>query len=383
MDFLNHFFISGLALGALLGGVLMTLVMLLIHRRTSQQSAQWQHQLQLEFQQLAQQVLEEKNRTLQQHSEHSLQGLLQPFHQQIQAFQQRVNQIHDASTRGQTELRIELQRVLEIGLAMSDEAYNLTQALKGEKKITGNWGELQLQRTLELAGLEADVHFKAQPSFKDEAGRRALPDFVLYLPDQKHIVIDSKTSLVDFDRALSTDDPTQQQLHLDAMVRAIRQHIVDLSGKNYSALAGMSSPDFVFMFIPIENAYIQAMQHDPSLFDYAAQRNIMLVSHTGLLPILRTVANVWVLARGQEQAVELANRAGDIYNQVVLVAERLKKLGENLQQTTNQYNQTVTAVAGQQGLLGKVQRYKELSPKATKTMPEVSELHQDIDHHRL
>lgn len=383
MDWLNQSFISGIALGALLGGVLVSLLLRSSTRITEDQQHQLQQQLRLEFQQLAQQVLDEKNQSLQQQGQYSLHGVLQPFQQQLHSFQQRVNQIHDASTEGQTALRIELQRVLEIGLAMSDEAYNLTQALKGEKKLTGNWGELQLQRTLELAGLEPEVHFKAQPSYRDAEGRRALPDFVLYLPEQKHIVIDSKTSLVDFDRALAAEDVQEQQVHLDAMVRAMRQHVLDLSRKDYSALAGINSPDFVFMFVPIENAYIHAMQHDKALFEYAAQRNIIIVSHTGLLPILRTVAKVWLLARSQEQAVDLAERAGDMYNQVVLVAERLKKMGELLQQTTNQYNQTVTAVAGQQGLLGKAQRFKDASPKATKTAPELDTLHQDIDTHRL
>ena len=302
MDWFNHSLITGLALGLLAGAVLSAIWHRWGQTTMQQEQQQLHHQLRLEFEQLAQQILEEKNQHLQHSSQHGLQGVLQPFQQQI----------HDASVQGQTALRVELQRVLEIGLAMSDEAYNLTQALKGEKKITGNWGELQLQRTLELAGLQADVHFKAQPSYRDEQGKRALPDFVLYLPEDKHIIIDSKTSLVDFDRALATDDSDEQQVHIAALVRAMRQHILDLSRKDYSALAGVTSPDFVFMFVPIENAYLQAMQFDPDLFEFAAQRNIMLVSHTGLLPILRTVAQVWLLARSQEQAVELADRAGEI-----------------------------------------------------------------------
>lgn len=383
IDWLNQSLITGVAVGLLFGVVLATLWQRWSQSSIQQQQQQLQHQLHLEFEQLAQQILEEKNQALQQSSQHGLQGVLQPFQQQLHAFQQRVNQIHDASLQGQTALRVELQRVLEIGLAMSDEAFNLTQALKGEKKLTGNWGEMQLHRTLELAGLEAGVHFKAQPTYRDAEGRRALPDFVVYLPDDKHIVIDSKTSLVDFDRALAVEDPEEQKEHLTALVRAMRQHIQDLARKDYSALAGIKSPDFVFMFIPIENAYLHAMQHDPRLFEYAAQRNVIIISHTGLLPILRTVAQVWLLARSQDQALELAERAGEIYNQVVIVAERLKKMGEQLQQTTQQYNSTVTALAGQQGLLGKAQRYKELSSKATKTAPDVQPLHQDVDTQRL
>ena len=340
-------------------------------------------QMKAEFQNLANQILEEKGKTLTQNSHSSLDAMLKPFRDQIDGFQKRVNQVHDETVRGNVSLGGEIKRVLEIGLKMSTEANTLASALKGDKKTTGNWGEVQLERTLQLAGLFKGAHYEAQPGFRDEQGNRRQPDFIIKLPDDKHMVIDSKVSLVDYDRAIAAQTVPEIQAALDAHVKAVKNHIDDLSKKDYSNLVGMRSPSFVLMFMPIEPAYIEAMKHNKDLFDYGYQRNIIMVSHTTLMPILKTVANLWMMARSNEQAHELSDRAGDIYNQVVVVAERLKKLGDGLETVRKQYNSTVTAVAGQQGLYGKTLRFNELSSKANKTMPALAPLHADFESERL
>ncbi|NYT63759.1 DNA recombination protein RmuC [Alcaligenaceae bacterium] len=339
--------------------------------------------LKTEFQNLANQILEEKGKTLAQNSQSSLDAMLQPFRDQIEGFQKRVNQVHDETVRGNVSLGMEIKRVLEAGLKIGAEASTLAIALKGDKKTTGNWGEVQLERTLQLAGLMPGDHYEAQARFKDEHGNNRYPDFVIKLPDSKHMVIDSKVSLVDYDRAIAAETDAEVQTALDAHVKAVRNHIDDLSKKDYSNLIGMRSPSFVLMFMPIEPAYIEAMKHNKDLFDYGYQRNVIMVSHTTLMPILKTVANLWMVARSNQQAHELSSRAGDIYNQVVLVAERLKKLGSNLDTVARQYNETVKAVAGQQGLYGKTFRFNELSSKANKTMPELEPLHADFENERL
>lgn len=336
-----------------------------------------------EFQNLANQILEEKGKAFSQSNQASLDSLLKPFREQIEGFQKRVNEVHDASQRGHVELGAEIRRVLEIGLKMSAEAHTLASALKGEKKTTGNWGEIQLERTLQLAGLTAGDHYEAQASFRDEGGNRRQPDFVIKLPDGKHLVIDSKVSLVDYDRAISAESDLECAAALDDHVRAVRHHIDDLGRKDYSNLIGMKSPSFVLMFMPIEPAYIEAMKHNRELFDYGYQRNVVMVSHTTLMPILRTVANLWMIARGNEQARALSDQAGGLYNQVALVAERLQKLGNTLGTVSNQYNQTVIAVAGQQGLYGKVTRFAELSAKANKALPDIEPMHADFELERL
>lgn len=344
---------------------------------------QSKEQLKIEFRNLANQILEEKGRTFAQNSQTSLDALLKPFRDQIDGFQKRVNQVHDEALRGNVSLGAEIKRVLEIGMKMSSEANSLASALKGDKKTTGNWGEVQLERTLQLAGLAKGDHYESQPRFKDVQGNSRHPDFVIKLPDDKHIVIDSKVSLVDYDNAIAAETDAQRQSALDAHARAVRNHIDDLGKKDYSNLSGMRSPSFVLMFMPIEPAYIEALKHNRDLFDYGYQRNVILVSHTTLMPILKTVANLWMVARSNEQAHELSARAGEIYNQVVVVAERLKKLGDTLDTASKHYNNTVTAVAGQQGLHGKAARFSELSSKANKTMPTLEPLHADFEAERL
>ncbi|QAA95113.1 DNA recombination protein RmuC [Pollutimonas thiosulfatoxidans] len=339
--------------------------------------------LKTEFQNLANQILEEKGRTFAQTSQSSLDALLQPFRQQIQGFQQRVNQVHDETLRGNVTLGSEIRRVLEVGLKMSAEANNLASALKGDKKTTGNWGEVQLERALQLAGLAKGDHYETQAHFRDQGGSSRQPDFVIKLPDDKHLVIDSKVSLVDYDRAVGAQTEEELRVALDAHVKAVRNHIDDLSRKDYSNLIGMHSPSFVLMFMPVEPAYIEAMKHKGDLFDYGYQRNVILVSYTTLMPILKTVGNLWMMARSNEQAHEISARAGDIYNQVVVIAERLKKLGETLATASRHYNSTVTAVAGQQGLYGKASRFSELSSRANKTMPAIEPQHVDLEVQKL
>ncbi|WP_323018342.1 DNA recombination protein RmuC [Castellaniella sp.] len=336
-----------------------------------------------EFQNLANQVLEEKGKAFAQNSQASLDGLLRPFREQIDGFQKRVNEVHDASLRGQTQLGAEIRRVLDIGLKMSAEANTLATALKGDKKTTGNWGEIQLERSLQLAGLVQGDHYQAQASFRDASGNRLQPDFVIKLPDDKHMVIDSKVSLVDYDRAIAAQTDAERETALAAHVQAVRHHIDDLARKDYSNLIGLKSPSFVLMFMPIEPAYIEAMKHNRDLFDYGYRQNVIMVSHTTLMPILRTVANLWMIARSNEQTRALSDMAGGLYNQVATVAERLQKLGNALNTVSTHYNSAVTAVAGQQGLYGKVNRFAELSAKANKQMPDLEPMHADIEVQRL
>ena len=339
--------------------------------------------LKREFENLAHRIFEDKGKHFTSASKASMESLLKPFREQIAGFQTRINEVHSESLKGNTTLEAEIKKVLEIGLQMNDQASNLTQALKGDKKTTGNWGEAQLERTLELAGLQPGEHYEAQASFRDEDGKRRLPDLLIKLPDGTHLVIDSKVSLVDYDRAIAADDEIGRNEALAAHARAVRNHIDDLSGKDYSNLPDIGSPDFVLMFMPIEPAYIEAMKYNRDLFNYGYQRGVVMVSHTTLMPILRTVANLWMVERSNAEAREISTRAGEIYNQVCLVAERLHKLGNTLKAAVNHYNETVTGLIGKQGLHGKVERFQQLSAKASKEMVKLEPLHSDIENDRL
>ena len=339
--------------------------------------------LKREFENLANRIFEDKGKSFTTTSRESLESLLKPFREQITGFQSRINEVHSESLRGHTALEKELQKVLDVGLEMNSQASNLTSALKGDKKTTGNWGEAQLQRTLELAGLQAGEHYDSQAAFKDDQGKRKLPDFVIRLPEGKNLVIDSKVSLVDYDRAISAETEEQQALALKAHAQAVRNHIDDLASKDYANLPGIGSPDFVLMFMPIEPAYIEAMKHNKDLFNYGYQKGVIMVSHTTLMPILRTVANLWMIEQSNNEAREISSRAGDIYNQVCLVAERLHKLGNTLKAANNHYNDTVRGLAGQQGLYGKIERFQQLSTKANKEMSALEPIHADIENDRL
>ena len=363
--------------------------------QTQQEERDEQHQDQLallkeardnlkqEFELLANRIFEDKGKNFTNTNRESLESLLKPFREQINGFQSRINEVHTESVKGQSALEAEIKKVLEVGLEMNTQDTNLVSALKGDKKTTGNWGEAQLERTLELAGLIPGDHYEAQASFTDAEGKRRLPDFIIKLPDDKCLVIDSKVSLVDYDRAISAETEEQQTEALKAHAQAVRNHIDDLSGKDYTNLNGLDSPDFVLMFMPVEPAYIEAMKYNKDLFNYGYQRQVVMVSHTTLMPILRTVANLWMIDQSNREAREISTRAGEIYNQVCLVAERLHKLGNTLKSANNHYNQAVKGLAGQQGLVGKVDRFKQLSSKASKNLTELEPIHADIELERL
>lgn len=336
-----------------------------------------------EFENLANKIFEEKGKTFTQTSQTSIDCMLKPFRDQIEGFQKRINDVHDASLQGNTSLNAEIKKVLDIGLKMSSEANNLTSALKGDSQQRGAWGEAQLRRTLEMSGLVEEAHYEVQSAFKDSEGRSKQTDYLIKIPDGKHMIIDSKVSLVAYDRAVSANTPEEYQLAMVEHVKSVRRHIDDLASKDYTNLIGMRSPSFVLMFMPIEPAYIEAMKHNKDLFEYGYKKGIVLVSHTTLIPILRTVSNLWMLERSNADAREISEKAGEIYNQVCIVADRLSKLGGSLNTASNHYNGTVKALAGQQGLYGKVERFDKLSAKVSKTLPQLEPVHMDFEAERL
>ena len=363
--------------------------------RTEHRERQGQHEQQVqllnetrenlkkEFENLAHKIFEDKGKSFTATSKDSLEALLKPFREQISGFQSRINEVHQESVKGNTALEKEIHKVLDVGLEMNSQASNLTTALKGDKKTAGNWGEAQLERTLELAGLQSGEHYEAQSSFRDERGKLKLPDFLIKLPDGKDLVIDSKVSLVDYDRAIGADTDEQREEALNAHAQAVRNHIDDLASKDYVNLPGIGSPDFVLMFMPVEPAYIEAMKHNKELFNYGYKKGVVMVSHTTLMPILRTVANLWMIDKSNKEAREISTKAGDIYNQVCLVAERLNKLGNTLKAANNHYNDTVKGLVGKQGLHGKVERFQQLSTRANKEMTTLEPIHADIENDRI
>ena len=348
-----------------------------------QQLSETRQSLTKEFENLANRIFEHKGRTFTHTSQAGMDTLLKPFREQIEGFQKRINEVHDASLQGNASLNAEIKKVLEMGLQMSKEANNLTSALKGDSRQRGAWGEAQLRRTLEMSGLLAQAHYEAQSSFKDAEGRQKQTDYLIKLPDGKHIVIDSKVALNAYGRAVGAESSEERQLAMSEHLKAVRKHIDDLASKDYTNLIGMRSPGFVLMFMPVEPAYIEALKNKKDLFEYGYRKGIVLVSHTTLIPILRTVSNLWTIERSNAEAREIGEKAGDIYNQVRVVAERLSKLGGTLSAVGNHYNNTVKALAGQQGLYGKVDRFSRLSARVSKSLPHLEAAHRDFETERL
>lgn len=336
------------------------------------------NQLKNEFKAVSEEIIKNRQSMLNEQNQYNIGALLKPLQEQIDGFQKRVNQVHDESLKGNTQLKSDIENVMRLGIKMSDEASNLSSALKGDSQQRGAWGEAQLERTLELSGLIVDDHYTKQSTFNDEQGRRKQTDYLIKLPGDKCIIIDSKVSLLSYERACS-DAKQNVDIHMNAHVAAVRSHINDLASKEYTNLNELHSPDFVLMFMPIEPAYIEAMKHDTELFSYGYNNNIILVSHTTLIPILRTVANLWMLDKSNKEARKVGERANDIFNSVATVSERLEALGKALNTASGHYNKTVTALSGNQGLQGKVKRFTELSSKSNKHMPELEQKHYEFD----
>lgn len=325
--------------------------------------------LRSELEVVGQKLLASSGKALESTNQKSLDSLLKPLAEKIDQFQNRVNQVHTDMVRNSASLSEQIKHLESVGVSMSDEAHNLTRALKGDKKLVGNWGEAQLEKTLELAGLRRGEHYDAQVTVKDALGDRHVPDFVIRLPEGKNLVIDSKVSLVDYERAVTAESDGERASALQAHGKAVKSHIDALSAKDYANLPGMDSPDFVLMFMPVEPAYIEVMRSQRELFNHGYQKNVVLVSHTTLMPILRTVANLWMVEHSNREAREISDRAGDIYNTVCLLGDRLQALGSSMTTATQKYNEAVRAVQGKQGLAGKVARFQTLSKKANKTFP--------------
>lgn len=340
-------------------------------------------QLAKDFENLANKIFEEKGKSFTETSKQSIDAMLTPFKEQMSEFKSRVEAIHTEDTKAKASLSQELEHLRKLNQQITDEASNLTKALKGDNKQQGSWGELQAEMILESSGLIKGQEFEREANFKDEEGKNKRPDLIVKLPGSKSVIIDSKVSLVAYVNSVEAEDDVTKKQYLDAHVASIRTHIDGLSSKDYTNLIGMNSPDFVLMFMPIEPAFLAAVEHDRTLFNYGFERNVVLVTPTTLLPIVRTVANLWVMERSNEQARQIADQAADVYNQLCVMADRLNKVGNGLKTATNAYNGAVTAMAGQQGLYPKVAKFKELSVKVSKSLPDPNDAVPEVENGKL
>lgn len=331
---------------------------------------QLQERFKEEFENLANKILEEKSKKFTEQNKEKLDQLLKPLGEKMEAFKKKVEETYEKETRERTSLKEQIKQMAELNKEMSDEAKNLTKALKGESKTQGSWGEVILQRILEKSGLTKGREYEIQEHHTTDDGKRLQPDVVVHLPDEKRLIIDSKVSLTAYERFVSADEESEQQAALRQHVNSLRSHVKGLSKKSYEKLYGGNSPDFVLMFVPIESAFGVALQYDTELYYEAFEKNIVIVSPSTLLATLATIDSVWKQEYQNKNALEIAERGGALYDKFVLFVESMQDIGQRIRQTQDSYDQAMSRLStGQGNVVRQVEMLKELGAKAGKSLP--------------
>jgi DNA recombination protein RmuC len=326
-------------------------------------------ELRAQFSELAGKIFDEREQRFAQTSNERLGQLLDPLKERIQSFEKRVEESYQQEARERFSLGKELERLQQLNLRLSDEATNLTRALKGQK-TQGNWGELILERVLEHAGLEKGREYQTQVSLKGPDGERFQPDVLILLPGDKQVVVDSKVSLTAYQQFVGADDDVIGQAALKQHVLSLRNHVKGLAGKDYKRLEGLHSLDFVLLFVPIEAAFSAALQAEPNLFQEAFDRNIVIVSPTTLLATLRVIDSLWKQERQSQNAREIAERAGWLYDKFVLFIQDLDEVGNRLQQLDKAYAAARNKLTdGRGNLVSRSEQLKLLGARASKSLP--------------
>ena len=323
------------------------------------------------FENLANRIIEEKSKKFTEQNKLNIGEVLNPLREQLGDFKKKVEDVYDKETRDRLSLYHEIKNLKTLNEQMSQDAINLTRALKGESKKRGNWGEVILERVLEESGLKNGREYETQGSFRDENNKLYYPDVVVHLPDQKDVVIDSKVSLIAYERYCSVDDETEKKQALDEHLASIRKHVNDLQGKNYDKLIGVNTLDMVLLFVPIEPALMLAFEQDENLFRDAFKNRIYLVSPSTLTMNLQIIHNVWRNEYQNQNAREIARRAGNLYDKFVGFVEALEKIGENLNKAQTSWEDAHKRLtSGRGNLVGKAESMRKLGVETSKTLPE-------------
>ena len=325
--------------------------------------------LTIQFKNLANEILEDKSKRFAEQNVASLDALLKPLQTKLSEFKEQVNTSYNNEARERFALKSEIERLANLNLRMSDETRSLTQALKGDSKVQGNWGELVLESILESSGLRKGEEYLVQDSQTQTDGSRLQPDVVVKLPEGRSLVVDSKVSITAYARHTEANDPETAEQELAAHIQSLRQHIQGLSGKNYSALYGAGSVDFVLMFVPIEPAFLLALKTAPNLYQEALAKNIVLVCPSTLMATLRTVAHLWRQDHQNRNALEIAKQCGTLYDKFVGFVDDLEKLGQRLDQAQSSYNDAFSKLkTGKGNLIRSAERVRELGVKPNKNL---------------
>lgn len=323
-----------------------------------------------EFENIANKILKQNTLEFSQTSARNMGELINPLKEKISDFEKKVEDTYKQGLKDQTDLKVELRKLHELSMELDKDAKDLTRALKSDSKKQGNWGEVILERVLERSGLIKGEEYYMQFTGKSEDGSILRPDVVIRLPEDKHLVIDSKVSLTAYTEFASSDIELQRDILLKKHLDSIRKHIKELSDKNYASILDINSPDFVLMFLPIEPAFGLAVQNDHELFNYAWQQKVVIVSPTTLLATLRTVASIWKYEKQSQNAIEIAKRGGLLYDKFVNFVKDLEDIGKNIASAEKAYNEAhKKLISGRGDLIKQAEQLKEMGVVTKKSLP--------------
>lgn len=333
-----------------------------------------QEKMNLEFRNLSNQIFEEKSTKFLELNEKKVFDILNPLKEKLQDFEKKVDETYKEETRERILLKKELEIIVKLNQQVSEDTLKLTNALKGDKKSQGDWGEIQLELILTKAGLDKDVHYRKQENFKDEDGGNLRPDYVINLPQEKNLIVDSKVSLVAYEQYFNEDDEKRRGDFMRSHLQSVNKHIVDLGNKNYQNLYGINVPDYVLLFVPIEPALYVALKEDNKLFEKALEKNIVLVTTSTLLATLRTISYIWKQDNQRKNVVEIARESGALYDKFVGFMEDLVNLGRKIDGVKTDYSEAMGKLfeSKQKGgtIIGRIERIKKLGAETTKSLPQ-------------
>ena len=327
--------------------------------------------LQTEFQVVAAKLLDEKTTKFTEHNKTQIDILLSPLKQQLTDFRTRIDTVYKTESDDRVSLKTQIEQLRQLNLRITDEAHALTQALKGQAQARGAWGELVLERLLESSGLRRGEDYMTQESLVGADGRsRVRPDIILRLPDQRHLVIDSKVSLIDYEQSVNATEPASREIARKAHAAAVRRHVESLASKKYEDAGQLFSPDYVLMFIPLEPAFVAALDTDGTLYEWAFDRRVIIVTSPTLLVTLKTVATLWKQDRQTKNVQEIAKRGGLLYDKFAGLYSDLEAVGSHLARTRESYDDVLGKLkTGRGNLLSQVEELKTLGAKAQKSLP--------------
>ena len=322
-----------------------------------------------DFELIASRILEDKSNKFAEHNRANLDLIIKPLRENIKTFEEKVDKVYKAESDERNILRGHINQLIEQSNLMNQETQNLTRALKGDSKKQGNWGELILEKVLERSGLVKDQEYRIQASHQSADGSRFQPDVVIDLPDDKHLIIDAKVSLTAYERLVNCETEEERDLFTKQHITSIRNHINELSSKNYSELYKINSPDFVMLFIPIESCFSIAVQKDAGLFNFAWEKHVVIVSPSTLLATLRTIASMWKQERQNRNVMEIARLSGEMYDKFIGFMTDMEGIGKNIKQSQDAYDKAINKLSNGRGNLSTTaEKIKKLGARTGKQL---------------